>query len=242
MLKDPVNFYLEILEMKYAFLSLFVFMTACATPGIEGLRTDLPLPTSITSIEIPEAEVETQTLNKLDIVTVNVFGAPDLSGDYQLDYDGNIKMPLIGIVQTAGLNPQSLARSIEQRYEQSYLQNATVSVLVNPAEVEEEFITVDGSVKSPGQYPVDGRITLMRGIALAGGTSELANPKRVLVFRELNGETHVAGFNLKEIRDGNSPDPTLIVDDVVVVDGDNVTKNYRELSRSFPLINIFRTF
>ena len=47
--------------------------------------------------------------------------------------------------------------------------------------------TVDGAVKDGGSFPVGGPTTLIRAIAMAKGTTEDANARRVAVFRTIGG-------------------------------------------------------
>lgn len=217
------------------FLS-FLLVVACQTRGTEGLPTALPTINPVQTVGAPG-----ERLAPLDIISVSVFGAPDLNGDYQVDFEGKLKLPLIGEVQAAGRTPLGLAGLLEQKYEESYLQNAEVTVLMKTA--REQFITVDGAVQKPGQYPLTGKTTLMQAVALSGGVSEdTANMKRVVVFREVEGVRHVAGFNLADIRDGTFPDPEIVQNDIVIVDGSNLRRDYRDIVRAIPVLTIFRPF
>lgn len=200
------------------------------------------MPTALPQVVDPVKTVGApgERLAPLDIITVSVFGAPDLNGDYQVDFEGKLKMPLIGEVQAAGRTPLGLAGMLEQRYEESYLQNAEVTVLMK--EAREQFVTIDGSVAKPGQYPLTGKTTLMQAVALSGGVDEFANLKRVVVFREVDGVRHVAGFNLAEIRDGTFPDPEIMQNDIVIVDGSDLRRDYRDVVRAIPVLTIFRPF
>lgn len=221
-------------RLAILFMSIFA-MSACQTRGTEGLPTALPTADPVQTVGAPG-----ERLAPLDIITVSVFGAPDLKGDYQVDFEGKLKMPLIGDVQAAGRTPIGLAGLLEQKYEQTYLQNAEVTVLMK--EAREQFITIDGSVETPGQYPLTGKTTLMQAVALSGGVDEFANLKRVVVFREVEGVRHVAGFNLADIRDGTTPDPEIVQNDIVIVDGSDLRRDYRDIVRAIPVLTIFRPF
>lgn len=208
---------------------------ACQTRGTEDLATSLPVSTVLEDISAPGERIAA-----LDIITVSVFGAPDLGGDYQVDFEGKLKLPLIGEVEAKGLTPLTLAGNIENRYEENYLQSAEVTVLMK--EAREQFVTVDGSVGAPGQYAIKGKTTLMQAVALAGGADEFANLKRVVVFREIKNTRHVAGFSLNKIRDGTQPDPELRRGDIVIVDGNSARRDYRDLVGAVPILALFRPF
>jgi polysaccharide export outer membrane protein len=100
-------------------------------------------------------------------------------------------------------------------------------------------VTVDGAVKKGGAYPVLGKITLMQAVALAGGTDEHANQRRVAIFRTIGGERQAAAFDLLSIRHGEMPDPPVYSGDIVVVDGSNLKEAQKKFFQSIPLFAIF---
>ncbi len=177
------------------------------------------------------------TIRPLDMVKVTVFGVDELSDEYQVDYEGRLKMPLIGEVSAKGLNAYEMAEKLESMLGERYLQDPEVMVVVKSA--NNERITVDGSVKKPGLYPLRGNTTLLQAVALAGGPDELAATDRVIILRNIKGKRMAAGYSLAEIRKGASEDPKIYGNDIVVVDGSSAKRSYRELLRSMPLLGLF---
>lgn len=59
-------------------------------------------------------------------------------------------------------------------------------VIVNQSAYVGKTVTVLGQVRKPGPvtFPVNGRLDLVNAVALAGGLTELANPKKVTVNRK----------------------------------------------------------
>jgi polysaccharide export outer membrane protein len=134
----------------------------------------------------------------MDVLTIRVFGMPDLTGDYQVDLLGNISMPLIGDVAAANLTPAQLDNILTEKYGVKYLQDPDVSVGVKSA--TGHVITVDGAVRHGGSFPVMGSLSLMKAIALAGGAdTESANMHRVAIFRTIDGQRQAAAFDLLSI-------------------------------------------
>jgi polysaccharide export outer membrane protein len=78
-----------------------------------------------------------------------------------------------------------------------------------------------------------GEMTLLRTIAVAKGTTDLAQTESVLIFREVAGQRYAGAYNLKAIRQGNYPDPEVFPNDVVVVGDSTTRKLFRDLA---PLI------
>jgi polysaccharide export outer membrane protein len=103
-------------------------------------------------------------------------------------------------------------------------------------------VTVDGAVKESGAFPTVGPTSLLRVVALAGGTTEDANARRVAVFRTVGGQRQAAAFDLQAIRRGESPDPQIYPGDVVVVDGSAIKQNFKQVLQTLPILSIFRPF
>ena len=100
-------------------------------------------------------------------------------------------------------------------------------------------MTVDGAVREGGSFNVAGPISLIQAVAMAKGTSEDANARRVAVFRTIGGQRQAAAFDLTAIRRGQSPDPQIYPGDIVVVDGSSVKATQKAILQSIPLLSIF---
>ena len=63
--------------------------------------------------------------------------------------------------------------------------NSGDRVIVNESRFVNRFVTVLGRVGKPGAvpFPIDGRLDLVTAVAMAGGLTELANPKKVTISR-----------------------------------------------------------
>jgi polysaccharide export outer membrane protein len=176
----------------------------------------------------------------LDTLKINVFQVPDLSGDYEVDLTGNIAMPLVGNVKAVDKTARQLQADLVQRLGAKYLQNPDVSVGVKSS--TRRSVTVDGSVRQPGIFPVTGPMTLMQAVAMARGTDENANPRRIAIFRQISGQRMAAAFDLTSIRRGEAEDPKVYSGDIIVVDGSSVKSLQREILQSIPILSIFRPF
>lgn len=175
-----------------------------------------------------------------DVVTVRVYRAEEVSGDHQIDEQGQIDVPLVGRITALGTTPGELAETIEEALGRRYYQNPQVDVSIKDARGRR--VTIDGAVRTPGIYPVDSNTTLLRAITLAQGTTDEADNRRVAVFRTIDGQRQAAVFDLKAIREGRADDPTIYGSDVIVVDGDNLRIALRNILQALPLIAIFRPF
>jgi polysaccharide export outer membrane protein len=175
-----------------------------------------------------------------DKIHVTVFQVDSLSGDFQVEQNGQIDFPLIGTIQAEGQTPSEFAKVLAGRLGEKALRHPNVQVSVT--EHAPQSITVEGAVKQAAMVPVRGETTLLRAIALAGGTSDDADPRQVIVFRQLNGKRTAAAFDLAAIRRAEAPDPAIYPDDIVVVAGSRNRRLVDNILRALPVLGIFRPF
>lgn len=179
-------------------------------------------------------------ISPLDKLKINVFQVEELSGEYDVDLTGHVSMPLVGSVRAVDLSVEQLDDSLTRKLGEKYLNSPDVSVSILKSSTRQ--VTVDGSVREPGMFPVNGRLTLIQAIAMAKGTDEFANPRRVAVFRQIEGQRTAAAFDLTDIRRGKIEDPRIYAGDIVVVDGSRVKQIQREILQTVPVLAIFNPF
>lgn len=193
---------------------------------------DLPAPTVADFGNVERQSV----IGPLDKIIVDVLGITELSQrEIQVDAGGHISFPLIGSVDVAGKTPVEVAAIIRTRLREQYIRDPQVTV--NLRETVSQIVTVDGEVREPGSYPIIGRMTLLRAIATAKGTTEFARQSRVLVFRTVDGQRLAGLYDLKSIRQGVYRDPEIYMNDIVVV-GDNAARRLlRDALGIFPVVS-----
>lgn len=173
-------------------------------------------------------------IGPFDKLGVSVFGVPELSQTVQVDASGRISLPLAGAIDASGKTPDELATEIAARLGGRYVRNPQVTV--NLEETVSQVVTIDGQVREPGLYPVVGRMTLMRAIATAKGTTEFARLQDVVVFRTVGQREMVALYNLQAIRRGLYPDPELFASDIVVVGDSPARRLFQTVLQAAPLL------
>lgn len=221
--------------MRSANLVIFTALMfgACSSSGVDfPSQTTLPRPDRTQVDPVSQVRIEPR-----DRVEVRVFGVKELSGTFDVDRSGAVKLPLIGAIDASGKTAIEFASSVEQALEVEYMQNADVSVLVEPNAVR--LVTLDGAVNKPGVYEIEGRTSLLKAIARGGGTDSDANTSRVVVFREINGQRMAAGFDLGKIRDGVADDPEIYGNDIIVVADSGARRAYGSIVESIPLLGLY---
>src|SRR6476469_8522156 len=211
-------------------LSLLVLLFAAACADTRG--GSIPYDKQLSAPD----EVTFQTLANdykiapMDKLSIKVFKMEDLSGDYDVDLAGNISLPLIGQIQAANLTTEQLDEQLTQKLGDKYLEHPDVSVAIKSSTAH--VVTVDGAVKEGGSFPVGGPTSLIKAIAMAKGTTEDANNRRVAVFRTIGGQRQAAAFDLTSIRRGEAPDPAIYPGDIIVVDGSSVKAVQKQILQS----------
>lgn len=138
-----------------------------------------PQPPATTTTAAGAAQDEYQ-IGVADVIRVTVFGEPDASrNEATVDNDGTIDMPYIGRVKVAGQTARGAEREMRERFK---------TILVNPAisvdivQYRSKVISVVGFVGSPGEYPLQGNVSVSSAIAKAGGLT-LSAGSYVLINR-----------------------------------------------------------
>ncbi len=90
-----------------------------------------------------------------------------VSGEYTVGADGTISMPFIGSVEAAGKTTGELAKTIGNELQQDLGLIDVPSASVEIAQYRPVFMT--GDVQTPGKYPYQPGLTVLKAVSLAGG-------------------------------------------------------------------------
>jgi polysaccharide export outer membrane protein len=130
-------------------------------------------PSSANSVE------ESYRLGTGDKLRVIVFGEDDLGGEFQVDGNGHISLPLLGDVTAAGETASGLEQVIADRLADGYLRSPRVSVSVS---TYRPFYVI-GEVSKPGEYAYVNGMSALNAVALAGGYTPKANESVIYIRR-----------------------------------------------------------
>jgi polysaccharide export outer membrane protein len=105
-----------------------------------------------------------------DVMEVQVEDMPEASKSIRVTAAGTFLMPILGRMRAQGKTPEELAQEIADRLRGDYLKDPKVSVVVKDYNSRSFFI--QGAVRNPGVFQIEGRPSLLTLITLAGGLAD----------------------------------------------------------------------
>jgi polysaccharide export outer membrane protein len=139
-------------------------------------------------------------IGKGDVLEITVWREPMLSGETIVRNDGMVSVALLGDVRAEGRTPMELRDEIQSRLKEFVGEPAVTVTIRTPTSLK--FYVV-GEVRTPGEYNLVTDLTVVQGIARAGGFTEWAAKDKILLIRKENGVEKRFKVNYKDIIKGN---------------------------------------
>jgi polysaccharide biosynthesis/export protein len=157
--------------------------------------------------------VAAYTIGPADVLQIAVWKEPELSRDATVRMDGLVTIPLLGDTPAAGKTPTELADDISKKLAK-FIEKPRVSVAITQANSSRIYII--GQMVRSGEFPLSRRMTVLQGLALAGGFKEFAKTEDIVIVRQ---DLTVIPVNYKRIADGKdmSQNVALTAGDTIVV-------------------------
>lgn len=150
---------------------LVLALLACAAP----VRAQDSASTATTAAA--PAQDQGAWLQPGDIIKIAIWREADLSGEFRVNEDGLVMLPMLGAVRAVGVPVAELRATLVRRYSREL---ANPSIDITPL----RRIFVLGQVARPGPYAVDPTITLAGAVALAGGATGAGDLRRIFLVRQ----------------------------------------------------------
>ena len=153
-----------------------------------------------------------------DVLYIHVWREEALSRTVPVRMDGNISLPIIQEIKAAGLTPLQLKEALTMKLKE-FIESPNVSVTVMEANSFKVFIS--GQVRTPGVYRLRSETTILQIIPMAGGFTDWANQKKILIIRKENGKEKRITVNYKKIMKGGDPGSNIILkagDTIIIPD------------------------
>jgi polysaccharide export outer membrane protein len=150
-----------------------------------------------------------------DVIAINVWHEAEMSRSMAVRPDGKISMPLIGEVVAEGKTPAQLQAELTTKL-QALIKNPDVTVIVQ--DIKSQKFNVLGEVQKPGMYPLSKPMTVLDGIALAGGFKDFAKAKKMYILRKgKDGATTRIPVNYNNVIKGTDKNVELESRDTIIV-------------------------
>jgi protein involved in polysaccharide export with SLBB domain len=132
-------------------------------------------------VSTAQAQADSYTLSSGDTIRIYVYGEPDLTFERLLiGQNGRISYPFLGELKVTDKSAAQLQQNLIDGLRPDYLVDPRISVSI----VKYRPFFVNGEVKSPGGVDFQPGLTLRKAISLAGGFTERANKKQVLLIAD----------------------------------------------------------
>ncbi len=159
-----------------------------------------------------QTQAESLLVGPGDVLSIRVFGEPELSEPLRVNDAGDITEPFVGKVHVAGVTPGQVAAELERQFvAPQYLLQPRINVTVE--QYITENVSVLGQVKAAGSFPTPTGRSITEVLAQAGGLLDTAD--RHIVIRRRAGGQEIPFFV------SNSPG-ALLGDQPIVYPGDTV--------------------
>jgi polysaccharide biosynthesis/export protein len=189
----------------------------CINPRLTAQQTASYVDNATSAQSVPKiAASPDYQIREGDMVQISVFNEPELSSGGRVRKDGTIQFPLIGPIKIRGLSQVAAARFIEAAYRKDYLVNPEVNLFISQFSVQR--ITILGQVQRPGSHelPAEKELTILQVLGLAGGPTRIANLKKVLVKRLVDGREKVFKVDVNGMASGNQTMMFYVREDDVI--------------------------
>lgn len=133
-----------------------------------------------TTLPAPFDEDQEYTLGFGDVVKIKFFNNEEFDEEVTVRPDGRISLQRVGDIEVSGMTPMALTEIITGKYAE-IIRDPEVTVIVS--EFGGNTVYILGEVESPGSYPLQRNMTLIRSLAVAGGPTDEANLGSVILIR-----------------------------------------------------------
>ena len=160
------------------------------------------------------ADSDSYIIGPEDILNVYVWREESLSKTIPVRMDGKISLPLVDDVQASGLTPLQLKEFLVIKLK-NFIDNPNVSVTV--IEANSFKVYVSGQVRNPGVHRLRSETSFLQLIIMAGGFTDWADQKNILIIRKEKGAEIRITANYKKIIKGKASDFAIKRGDTVII-------------------------
>jgi polysaccharide export outer membrane protein len=203
---------------KIIFFMITMVFIFSITQGSVQAQTEREAPAKPVSQASIPPDSDKYVIGPEDVLQIQVWKEETLSQQVLVRNDGKISLPLIDEVQAAGLTPLKLKEVLILKFRE-FVEDPQITVMVREARSFKIYLL--GQVTRPGVINLSGETSLLQVISMAGGFTEWANQKKILLIRREKGQESRMTINFKNIISGKDMKANIILksgDTIIVPD------------------------
>jgi len=150
------------------------------TNDVFGSQFFNSMQTSFMPISTPNLD-DSYVLDFGDVLRIQLLGQQDSIDSYQLERDGSINLPDIGLISLAGLSLGDASKLIKSKVNLAYIGTDAFISLENIRDVS---VLLAGDVFNPGVYTLSGSSNMLHALNVAGGISEHGSYRSIKLIRD----------------------------------------------------------
>lgn len=204
---EKVRTYGGLLLTLWVLLGTVVLASGCGTRGVDPAYEVL--------VEQQSDLPDTGGLGPGDKFELRVHNQPELTGEFTVSSEGDINYPYIGRIKVLNRTCADLEIQISEGLADGYLANPSVRCAIT--EFNSKRLFIFGEVKNPGSYPYKSNVTIIEGIAIAGGFAGRADKNGTKLSRVVNNSEIRVTVPVQDIVEGKSRNLRLLPGDILFV-------------------------
>ncbi len=185
-------------------VAVAAILALSATSGLHGqsprvsppIRSSLTTAAPVSAVAAAGGVSTDYVIGPTDVLGIVFWQERELTSDVVVRPDGKITLPLLNDVMAAGLTPEQLRQRLAES-SRRFIEDPVVTVVVRQVNNNRAFIT--GRVSHPGPYVLSGPTTVLQLISMAGGFTDFADRKHILITRLENGIQRAFSFNYDNV-------------------------------------------
>ena len=162
------------------------------------------------------ADSDQYVIGPEDVLLIHVWREETLTRQVTVRIDGKISHPLIDEIQAVGLTPMQLRKAVTERIKK-FVDDPVVTIIVMEANSFKVFIS--GEVRTQGVIRLRKETTMLELIPMAGGFTEWADQKKIMIIRKEDGKEKRIIVNYKKIVKGEKGAQNIVLraGDIIIV-------------------------
>ena len=175
-----------------------------------------------------------------DELTVNLFGASEITYSVQISRNGNVKFDKLAPIFLSGLSIASAKKRLKERLSKIYTGLSTdspigkVDLELNLQKARTIVVNITGQVEAPGTYTISGFSSVLNALYAAGGPNEVGTYRNINIIRKGRVVINIDLYDY--FSNGTYPNFYLRDQDIILV---KPFKIQAELERGFKQLALF---